>query len=56
MLQIKMYTAHISDGKMNRQIELEAHKKVDLTNVQNQSKMLKGKFEIIISRLDVATL
>ena len=33
------------DGKINRQIESDAHKKVDLTNVWNQSKILKGKLE-----------
>ena len=35
------------DGKINHQIESEAHKKVDLTNVSNQSKMLKGKLGIV---------
>ena len=35
------------DGKINRQIESEAYKKVDLTNVLNQRKMLKGKLEIV---------
>ena len=35
------------DGKINRQIESEMHKKVDITNVYNQSKMLKGKLEIV---------
>ena len=28
-----IYIAHMQDGKINRQIESEAHKKVDLTNV-----------------------
>ena len=42
----KMYIAHMSDGKINRQIKSEANKKVDITNVKNQSKMLKGKIEI----------
>ena len=35
------------DSKINRQIESEAHKKVDITNVYNQSKMLKSKLEIV---------
>ena len=35
------------DSKINHQIESEAHKKVDITNVYNQSKMLKGKLEIV---------
>ena len=35
------------DGKINRHIESEAHTKVDLTNVENQSKMSKGKLEIM---------
>ena len=42
----KIYIAHMSDDKINRQIESEANKEVDITNVQNQSKMLKGKLEI----------
>ena len=29
----KIYIAHIPDGKINRQIESEAHKRDDLTNV-----------------------
>ena len=29
----KVYIAHMPDGQINRQIESEAHKKVDLTNV-----------------------
>ena len=29
----KIYIAHMSNGKINRQIESEAHKKVDVTNV-----------------------
>ena len=29
----KNYIAHIQEGKINRQIESDAHKKVDLTNV-----------------------
>ena len=29
----KIYIAHITDGKINHQIESEAHKKVDLTNI-----------------------
>ena len=40
------------DDKINRQIESEAHKKVDLTNVENQSKTLKGKIEIVCFEKD----
>ena len=29
----KIYIAHLPDGKINRQIESEAHKKVDIRNV-----------------------
>ena len=32
---IKIYIAHMQDGKINRQIESEVHKIVDLTNVYN---------------------
>ena len=28
----KVYIEHMPDGKINRQIESEVHKKVDLTN------------------------
>ena len=42
----KIYIAHIPDGKINRQMESEAHKDV-ITKVYNQSKMLKGKLEIV---------
>ena len=35
------------DSKINRQIESETHKKVDLMNVWNESKTLKGKLEIV---------
>ena len=30
---IKIYITHLRDGKINRQIESEAHTKVDLRNV-----------------------
>ena len=33
-----IYIAHMPDGKINLQIESEAYKKVDITNVYNQSK------------------
>ena len=33
LLFTKIYIAHMPAGKINRQIELESHKKVDLTNV-----------------------
>ena len=46
----KIYIAHMPEDKINRQIEQiesEAHKKVDITNVKNQSKMLQVKLEVV---------
>ena len=36
----------MQNGKISCYIESGANNKVDLTNVQNKSKMLKGKLEI----------
>ena len=33
IITIKIYIAHMADSKISRQIELEAHKKIDITNV-----------------------
>ena len=33
IITTKIYIVHMPDGKINRQIESEAHTKVDLTNV-----------------------
>ena len=33
LLLLKFYITNMQDGKINRQIESEVHKKVDLTNV-----------------------
>ena len=33
----------MTGSKINRLIESEAHKKVDITNVQNEIKMIEGK-------------
>ena len=36
MIITKIYIAQMQDGKINRQIESEAHKKVDLTIVKTK--------------------
>ena len=36
IITTKIYTAHMPDGKINRQIESEMHKKVGLMNVKTK--------------------